>query len=120
MTNKIEWNYPNAIVDCKWLSKNLNDDNIRIYDCTTYLNYKDDDPTLPYLVESGRKQYEISHIPNSSYIDIQSDLSDKDSPYRFTMPKLRTLSENFKRLGIGENFHIILYSRNGTQWSARV
>jgi len=120
MTNKIEWNYPNAIVDCKWLSKNLNDDNIRIYDCTTYLNYKDDDPTLPYLVESGRKQYEISHIPNSSYIDIQSDLSDKDSPYRFTMPKLRTLSENFKRRGIGENFHIILYSRNGTQWSARV
>ena len=120
MKDKIVWKFPNAIVSCEWLSKNLNNKSIRIYDCTTYLHYRDNDPSLPYLVESGRKKYETSHIPHSSYIDLQSDLSDNNSPYRFTMPNLKVLSENFKKLGIGENFHIILYSRNGTQWSARI
>ena len=120
MNNEIEWKYPNAIVNCEWLAQNINNNNIRTYDCTTYLHYRDNDPSLPYVVESGREQYEKSHIPNSSYIDLQSDLSDKDSPYRFTMPDLKILSENFKEVGIGEDFHIVLYSRNGTQWSARI
>ena len=120
MNNKIKWKFPNAIVNCEWLAENINNNNIRTYDCTTYLHYRDNDPSLPYVVESGREQYEKSHIPNSSYIDLQSDLSDKDSPYRFTMPDLKVLSENFKKVGIGEDFHIVLYSRNGTQWSARI
>ena len=120
MNKKTEWKFPNAIVNCEWLAENINNNNIRTYDCTTYLHYRDNDPSLPYVVESGREQYEKSHIPNSSYIDLQSDLSDKDSPYRFTMPDLKILSENFKEIGIGEDFHIVLYSRNGTQWSARI
>ena len=120
MKNEIEWKFPNAIVSCEWLAENINNNNIRTYDCTTYLHYRDNDPFLPYIVESGREQYEKSHIPNSSYIDLQSDLSDKDSPYRFAMPDLKILSENFKKVGIGEDFHIVLYSRNGTQWSARI
>ena len=120
MNNEIKWKFPNAIVNCEWLAENINNNNIRTYDCTTYLHYRDNDPSLPYVVESGREQYEKSHIPNSSYIDLQSDLSDKDSRYRFTMPDLKILSENFKKVGIGEDFHIVLYSRNGTQWSARI
>jgi thiosulfate/3-mercaptopyruvate sulfurtransferase len=120
MTGKIDWKFPSAIVNCEWLAENINNNNIRTFDCTTYLHYRDNDPSLPYVVESGREQYEKSHIPNSSYIDLQSDLSDKDSPYRFTMPDLKILSENFKKVGIGENYHIVLYSRNGTQWSARI
>ena len=120
MNDEIIWKFPNAIVNCEWLAEKINNDNIRTYDCTTYLHYRDNDPSLPYVVESGREQYEKSHIPNSSYIDLQSDLSDKDSPYRFTMPDLKILSESFKKIGIGENFHTILYSRNGTQWSARI
>ena len=120
MNDEIIWKFPNAIVNCEWLAEKVTNENIRTYDCTTYLHYRDNDPSLPYVVESGREQYEKSHIPNSSYIDLQSDLSDKDSPYRFTMPDLKILSESFKKIGIGENFHIILYSRNGTQWSARI
>ena len=120
MTGKIDWKFPSAIVNCEWLAENINNNNIRTFDCTTYLHYRDNDPSLPYVVESGREQYEKSHIPNSSYIDLQSDLSDKDSPYRFTMPNLKVLSENFQKVGIGEDFQIVLYSRNGAQWSARI
>ena len=120
MTTKLVWKNPNAIVSCEWLRNNLNSPDIRIYDCTTYLHYKDNDPSLPYIVESGRKKYEMKHIKNSSFMDLHLDLSDKKSPYRFTLPKLEILAEKFKNLGVGTDFHIILYSRNGAQWSARL
>ena len=120
MTTPLTWKEPNAIISCNWLNDNLYNSDIRIYDFTTYLHYKDNNPTLPYIVESGRKKYEISHIPNSSFMDLHLDLSDKASPYRFTLPKLEALAEKFKKLGIGSDFHTILYSRNGAQWSARL
>ena len=50
MTTKLVWKNPNAIVSCEWLHNNLNNPDIRIYDCTTYLHYKDNDPSLPYIV----------------------------------------------------------------------
>ena len=120
MTTALTWKDPNAIVSCNWLNDNLYNSDIRIYDCTTYLHYKDNNPTLPYIVESGREKYELIHILNSSFMDLHLDLSDKASPYRFTLPKLEALAEKFKKLGIGSDFHTILYSRNGAQWSARL
>ena len=120
MTKKLRWKNPNAIVSCDWLNNNLNSSNIRIFDCTTYLHYRDNDPTLPYIVESGREKYENIHITNSNFMDLHLDLSDETSPYRFTLPKLEILAEKFKRLGVGDDLHIVLYSRNGTQWSARL
>jgi len=120
MTKKHRWKNPNAVVSCDWLNNNLNNPNIRIFDCTTYLHYRDNDPTLPYIVESGREKYENIHITNSNFMDLHLDLSDQTSPYRFTLPKLEILAEKFKRLGVGDDLHIILYSRNGAQWSARL
>ena len=120
MNDEFFWKYPDAIVSCEWLNKNLNNSDIRIYDCTTYLHYRDKNPSLPYIVESGREKYDTSHIPNSSFLDLQLQLSDQESPYRFTLPKLEALAEKFKKLGVGDPFHIILYSRNGSQWSARL
>ena len=49
-----EWKYPEAVVETDWLAKHLEDGDIRIFDCTTYLRYTDDDPSQPYIVESGR------------------------------------------------------------------
>ena len=120
MTKKYRWKNPNAVVSCDWLNNNLNNPNIRTFDCTTYLHYRDNDPTLPYIVESGREKYENIHITNSNFMDLHLDLSDQKSPYRFTLPKLEILAEKFKRLGVGDDLHIVLYSRNGAQWSARL
>ena len=120
MTKKHRWKNPNAVVSCDWLNNNLNNPNIRIFDCTTYLHYRDNDPTLPYIVESGREKYENIHITNSNFMDLHLDLSDQKSPYRFTLPKLEILAEKFKRLGVGGDLHIVLYSKNGAQWSARL
>jgi thiosulfate/3-mercaptopyruvate sulfurtransferase len=120
MNDEIFWKYPDAIVSCEWLNKNLNNPDLRIYDCTTYLHYRDKDPSLPYKVESGREKYDLNHIPNSSFLDLQYQLSDQESIYRFTLPSLDKLAASFEKLGVGNPFHIILYSRNGSQWSARL
>jgi thiosulfate/3-mercaptopyruvate sulfurtransferase len=75
---------------------------------------------LPYIVESGFKEYQISHIKNSAYLDLQKDLSDNSSKFRFTLPDYHTLAKNFSNLGVGDDFHIVLYSRNGLQWATRI
>ena len=112
------WKNPEAIVSCEWLSKNLNNNNIRIYDCTTYLHYRDNDSTLPYIVESGRENYEICNIQNSSFLDLHYDLSDQTSPFRFTLPKLEILADSFKKKGIGsrKRFELGLLEDRITFW----
>ena len=118
------WHHPQAIVECDWLEAQLASlsirSSIRIFDCTTYLHFTDDHPEKPYEVKSGLTEYQKCHIPNSAYLDLQADLSEADSPYRFTLPELEGLAKRFSECGIGAPFHIILYSRNGMQWASRI
>ena len=118
--SEINWKFPEYISSFEWLKDNLDNKKVRIFDCTTYLLYQDEDPSLPYIVESGFKEYQISHIKNSAYLDLQKDLSDNLSKFRFTLPDYHTLAKNFSNLGVGDDFHIILYSRNGLQWATRI
>ena len=118
--SEINWKFPEYISSFEWLNNNLDNKKVRIFDCTTYLLYQDDDPSLPYIVESGFREYQISHIKNSAYLDLQKDLSDNSSKFRFTLPDYHTLAKNFSNLGVGDDFHIVLYSRNGLQWATRI
>ena len=120
MRNGIQWKYPEAIVECEWLSNQIDNQKIRVYDCTTYLHYTDDHPLKPYDVESGFNDYKKTHIKNAAFLDLQFELSDNNSPYSFTLPRSNDLAETFKEHGIGNPYHIILYARNGMQWSTRV
>ena len=114
------WTIPEAIIDCNWLKDRYDRQDIRIYDCTSYLHYTDEHPSQPYDVVSGFDNYRTSHIPNAAFLDLQQSLSDNDSPYRFTIPALQDLAERFKKQGVGDPFHIILYSANGMQWATRI
>ena len=118
--SEINWKFPEYISSFEWLNDNLDNKKVRIFDCTTYLLYQDEDPSLPYIVESGFREYQISHIKNSSYLDLQKDLSDNSSKFRFTLPDYHILAKNFSNLGVGDDFHIVLYSRNGLQWATRI
>ena len=120
ITDDIEWKFPEAIVECAWLNEQIGNPSIRIFDCTTYLQYTDDHPSKPYDVCSGLCAYESAHIPQSAYLNLQEDLSDIDSPFSFTLPALPRLASSFKKLGVGDPYHIILYARNGMQWASRV
>ena len=120
LKDDVQWQHPEAIVECNWLKDQIGSRSVRIYDCTTYLHYTDDHPSKPYDVSSGLTEYQMSHIPQSAYLDLQNDLSEKNSDYSFTLPKLTDLAIFFKQHGIGDPYHIVLYSRNGLQWATRV
>ncbi len=120
MDHRANWRHPEHIVECDWLNRRINDKNLRVFDCTTFLHYCDDNPSKPYDVESGFENYKLSHIPGASFLDLQKQLSDNESPYKFTLPNLNVLHELFCNVGISDGFKIILYSANGLQWSTRV
>ena len=121
MHNKVnKWKYPESIVSCKWLRERLSDANLRIFDCTTFLLYADKDPTKPYDVESGLINYKRGHIPNAAFLDIQEKLSNNESVFKFTIPDYHILEKSLQELGVGDPYHIILYSGNGIQWATRV
>ena len=115
-----DWLYPDAVVETEWLEARLEDESVRVFECTTYLRYTDDDPNLPYLVESGRADYESSHIKGAAFMDLQGELSNADSPYRFTMPAYDDLACRFAAKGIGDGFRVVLYSRGAMQWATRI
>lgn len=108
-----------SVVDCRWVESNFSRTDVRIFDCTTFLNYTDNHSTKPYDVVSGFSEYKKAHIPNSGFLDLQNSFSKQGSAYSFTLPDLTDLAIAFQKEGIGDNSHIVLYSRNGAQWATR-
>jgi 3-mercaptopyruvate sulfurtransferase SseA len=84
--------HPEALVTGAWLEAHLADPSLRIFDCTTYLEYETDSDQ-PYRVVSGRADYDAGHIPGSAFLDLQAQLSDDASPFRFTMPASARFAE---------------------------
>ena len=117
---ELAWKYPEAIISCEELRKNLGNNKVRVYDCTTFLHYTDDHPSKPYDIESGFQDYLKEHIPGASFLDLQNQISNTESQFKFTLPDVESLSSSFGKLGIGDPHHIILYSTNGLQWATRV
>jgi thiosulfate/3-mercaptopyruvate sulfurtransferase len=117
--NSPAFKYPEALVTTAWLQDNLEDANLRVFDCTTYLIYTPG-TGKPYRVESGRADYAEGHIPNSAFLDLQADLSDTGSPFRFTILPPEELASRFAAHGIGDGNRVILYSRENMQWATRI
>ena len=104
------------LVDTNWLEKNYKNQNIRIFDCTVWLHPH---PTKIYTIESGKKDYDIGHIPNSDFLDL-NDISEKNTPYPFMMPNKKTFNNVMSSKGVGDDTQVILYSRVNIQWATRV
>ena len=111
--------YPDQLVSTGWLAANLDDPNLRIFDCTTYLIYETG-TGRPYRVESGRADYVIGHIPRSAFLDLQGELSNPTAKTNFMMLPFEVLAARFSEKGIDENARVILYSHKATQWATRV
>lgn len=111
---------PAAIVSTDWLQEHLEDPSVRIFDCTVYLHYETETGD-PYRVESGRADYETKgHIPGAAFIDLQADLSNPDSPYRFTLLDPEETARRFGELGVDDGTRVVLYCRDTVQWATRI
>ncbi len=116
------YRYPDALVSTGWLADHLQDPDLRVFECTTYLDYLPPGQEAPYRVVSGRSDYERGHIRGAGFLNIQAELSRADSPphLRFTMLPAEALADALGRRGIGDNNRVVLYSRGRLVWSTRV
>jgi len=119
MSEAPHYRHPEQLVSTGWLAAHLDDPNLRLFDCTTYLLYETG-TGRPYSVKSGHEDYDNGHIPGAAFIDIQQELSDTSAPTSFMMLPHDELTRRFAAKGIGEGTRVVLYSRKATQWATRV
>ncbi|KAJ3601104.1 hypothetical protein NHX12_032077 [Muraenolepis orangiensis] len=105
-----------AIVTGKWLAgaikSNLDGPKLRVLDCSWYLGKLKRDP---------RAEFEQSHIPGSSFFDID-ECSDKSSALDHMVPSPSHFAEYVGGLGIGKDTHVVVYdtSQFGSYTAPRV
>ena len=115
---KAQFHYPEALVTGDWLAAHLAAPNLRVFDCTFYLVYKEG-TGRPYHVVSGRADYDAGHISGSGFLDLQEEFSVEESPYRFTLPPMEYVADAFARHGVGDGTRVVLYSRKSMQRATR-
>ncbi len=111
---------PGCVVDTAWLAAHLEDPDLRIFECTTYLRPAEPGDGVPYHPEAGRADYEAGHIPGAGFLDLPGELSRQDAAVHFMMLPPAEFAEAMSRHGVGEGTRVVLYSRDRLMWATRV
>ena len=101
------------------LAAALGQPNLRVYDCTTYLDPPAAGSSDPYTVISGRRTFEEAHVPGADFLDLQGEFSDTSTRRRFMMPPAAQLDAAFGRHGLGNGARVVLYSIGSMMWATR-
>lgn len=110
---------PNALVSTDTLASALAHADVRVYDCTTYLEPLPPGSDYPYAVIPGRSSFEAAHIPGADFLDLQGEFSDQATQLRFMMAPPPQLEAAFGQHGIGDGTRVVLYSIGTMMWATR-
>jgi thiosulfate/3-mercaptopyruvate sulfurtransferase len=97
----------------------LNQPDVRLFDCTTYLEYQPAGSDIPYVAVPGRHTFEAGHISGADFLDLQGEFSDHNTTLHFMMPAIAQLEAAFGRHGIAANSRVVLYSIGTAMWATR-
>jgi len=111
---------PDALISTDDLAARLGRPDLRVYDCTTYLEPPAPGSDDPYTVVSGRQTFVAGHVPGADFLDLQGELSATDTRLKFTMPPAESLARAFGRHGLGDGSRVVLYSLGTMMWATRV
>jgi thiosulfate/3-mercaptopyruvate sulfurtransferase len=111
---------PDALISTDDLAARLGRPDLRVYDCTTYLEPAAPGSDDPYTVVSGRQTFAAGHVPGADFLDLQGELSATDTRLKFTMPPAEPLARAFGRHGLGDGSRVVLYSIGTMMWATRV
>jgi len=106
-----------GLVSTAWLEAHLGDPDLRVFDTTVHLRPASPGP---YRIESGRADYEASHVPGAAFLDLAGDLSDPNSPLSFTMPPLERLARALGAAGVGRGSRVVVYTTTTPMWATRL
>jgi thiosulfate/3-mercaptopyruvate sulfurtransferase len=110
---------PQALIGTEQLAAALGQANLRVYDCTTYLDPAPAGSDDPYIVVPGRRTFEEAHIPGADFLDLQGEFSDPATRLRFMMAPIAQLEAAFARHGLGRGTRVVLYSIGTMMWATR-
>jgi thiosulfate/3-mercaptopyruvate sulfurtransferase len=97
----------------------LDQPDVRLFDCTTYLEYQPAGSDIPYVAVPGRHTFEAGHIPGADFLDLQGEFSEQNTTLRFMMPAIAQIEAAFGRHGIAANSRVVLYSIGTAMWATR-
>jgi thiosulfate/3-mercaptopyruvate sulfurtransferase len=109
----------NGLISTAELADILAQPNLRLFDCTTYLEYQPEGSGVPYIAVPGRHTFEVAHIPGADFLDLQGEFSDPGTELRFMMPDVAQLETAFGRHGISDDSEVVLYSIGTPMWATR-
>ena len=93
----------NGLISTAELADILDQPDLRLFDCTTYLEYQPPKAAaMPYIAVPGRHTFEAGHIPGADFLDLQGEFSDPDTALRFMMPDVAQLEAAFGRHGVSD------------------
>jgi len=101
------------------LAESLTQPDLRLFDCTTYLEPAPEGSGVPYIAVPGRHTFEAGHIPGADFLDLQAEFSDPGTELRFMMPGVAQLEAAFGRHGVSANSRVVLYSIGTAMWATR-
>lgn len=105
------------LISAQRLSERLGESSLRVIDVTMHLKVL---PSGDFSGVSGRGDYEAGHIPSAVYLDLQNDLSDNTSAFRFTVPGVAQFDAAMQLAGISDTDTVVLYAANHPMWACRV
>jgi thiosulfate/3-mercaptopyruvate sulfurtransferase len=112
---------PQYLVETDWLAGHLDDPELRIIECNVGMpNYYDESSGERIEIVSGRGDYEQGHIPGSDFVDLVTELSNRDNGQRmFPLPTTQQFADVMSVHGIGDGVRVVLYDRTMNAWAAR-
>ncbi|HMM92530.1 sulfurtransferase [Bradyrhizobium sp.] len=109
----------NDLVTSAELADILGQADLRLFDCTTYLEPAPAGSNQPYLAVPGRHTFEAGHIPGADFLDLQGEFSDPATALRFMMPDVARLERAFGAHGVSNASRVVLYSIGTPMWATR-
>ncbi|WP_299627299.1 rhodanese-like domain-containing protein [uncultured Tenacibaculum sp.] len=100
-------NQPLVTVD--WLHKNLDQENLIIFDAT-----------IPKVTSKEVTNEQKECISNAIFFDLKGVFLDKEGEFPNTFPKTAYFEEQAQQIGVNQNSCIIIYDQLGVYSSARV
>jgi thiosulfate/3-mercaptopyruvate sulfurtransferase len=110
---------PQALISTEQLAAALGQPNLRVYDCTSYLDPAPPGSDDPYIVVPGRRTFEEAHVPGADFLDLQGEFSDPTTRLRFMMAPTAQLEAAFARHGLAHGTRVVLYSIGTMMWATR-